>query len=1113
MSKLRLPAVALALVPAVVGSIQVGPTPAPAAPPEEAYRANNRGVGLLEQYSFPEAVAELKKAVALAPDYAQARINLAIAQLHEPDVAAAKASAIEAGKLAPDSPQPPYLLALIARAEGNGEEAERYLRRVRALDPNDPGVNVNLGQVLLQERRYDEAIDVLEAASRAEPFNISAVYGLGTALLRSGKTEQGTAVMARFEKLRDSPYKTEFGRNYLEQGRYGEAVASTGAEAELVDTRAPDLTFQVDEAAFPAPLQHFEQGSLRLIGFDWDGDADVDLLIATGDAVRLLRNDNGRFVDATEGASLSGRRARAAVAGDIDNDEHTDLLLLGPLALLHGDGTRFSDVTVASRLPADSPASVAALADFDHDGDLDVVLGAASESAGTRLLRNNGDGTFSDVTEEARFGQPGAVAAIVPSDFDNRRDLDFFVARRDGPPLLLMNRRDGTFEDAAAAWRLPAAPARAVAAGDVNKDTYTDLLTVGTEAPLRLLLSDGHGGFDAKPLAAAQPGIRSAELVDVDSDGLLDIVAAGQAGLSLLRNVGSGWAELGAHAIPQGRPALDGILAFDADADGDPDLVAAGADGSLRLIRNDGGNRNRSLRVVLAGRASNAQGIGAKLELRAGSLRQKLESYATTPAVAPADLVFGLGQRQAADALRILWPSGIVQTEIGLPAAEAGGLRAALTFAELDRKPSSCPFLYAWNGRRFEFVTDFLGAGEMGYWLAPGVRNEPDPLEYVRIAPGQLEPRDGRYELRATNELEEVLYLDRMELLALAHPADVEVHPAEGMTHAPRPFELFAARDLRTPRAIDDAGRDWTDSVAHIDRRFAEGFGLLPIRGYAEPHALTLDLSGIPPTHTLLLLTGWTDYAFSSDNVAAHQRGLSLEPPVIEARGEHGAWRTVLADVGIPVGRPQTIVWDLKDLSASRTLRLRTNMRIYWDRIALAAPAAGALQPVPVPRVRAALEERGFSAEVSVDGREPYTYDYERVSWPSPWKLMPGRYTRTGDVSSLIARTDDLYVVARPGDVVSVAFDARRLGATPAGWVRTFLLVGDGFSKEMDIHSASPDVVAPLPFHGMEAYPYPPEAASARLRRNSEAQQRYDARRIERSLWPLELAAAPAPGK
>ena len=166
------------LVPVLLGFIQASPPAAPAAAPEEAYRANNRGVGLLEQYRFADAVVELQKAVTLAPQYAQARVNLAIAQLYVPDLAAARKAAVEASALAPRSPQPPFVLGLIARAEGNTDEALREFGRVRALDPDDVGTNVQLGQVLLEARRYDEAIQVLEAASRADMLVIEGVMGL-----------------------------------------------------------------------------------------------------------------------------------------------------------------------------------------------------------------------------------------------------------------------------------------------------------------------------------------------------------------------------------------------------------------------------------------------------------------------------------------------------------------------------------------------------------------------------------------------------------------------------------------------------------------------------------------------------------------------------------------------------------------------------------------------------------------------------------------------------------------------------------------------------------------------------------------------------------------------
>lgn len=235
------------------------------------------------------------------------------------------------------------------------------------------------------------------------------------------------------------------------------------------------------------------------------------------------------------------------------------------------------------------------------------------------------------------------------------------------------------------------------------------------------------------------------------------------------------------------------------------------------------------------------------------------------------------------------------------------------------------------------------------------------------------------------------------------------------------------------------------------------------------------------PRRTLLLLTGWTDYAFSSDNVAAHQRGLALRPPSLQVKDRAGRWRTVVESMGFPVGRPQTVTVDLtgKFLSASREVRIVTNMRVYWDQI-LVDDAGADSSSLRVERLEAAaadLRERGFSAQVTPDGREPFDYDYARVSAESPWKVFTGRYTRLGDVRALVAATDDMFVVSRPGDEVALSFDARSLAPLPRGWARTFLLYTDGYSKEMDINSASPHELAPLPFHAMRGYPYaPPDA-------------------------------------
>ncbi len=1126
---------ASASVPAHAASVS---TPAAfAAEREAAWRENNVGVALLEQFRFKEAAEAFGRALAKEPSLLAARINLALAHLYVPDIAAAKQAAREALAMAPQAPQPNYVLGLIARTEGHAEEAVPYLEQVLAQDPRDLGANVTLGQVFLQTREFEKAVERFRVATASEPYNVSAAYNLGVALMRAGRSEEALPAMKRFQTLRDSAYKSALGSNYLEQGRYAEALASTGAE--VVDEKTPELSFVAKAVADlrpraaapawgvarrPAELaQTLPRPAVVLA--DLDGDGALDAVVAGLPSLRVLRNEQGRLLDVTGKAGLAGVPGLAAVAGDYDNDGRPDLLVLKPgaLALFHNEGAgRFADVTSAAQIPAYAfLAATAAFVDIDHDGDLDAFVAGLADLAATPgaaafpsgfapapslLLQNNGNGTFTDITAPARLAGPGHALAVIPTDFDNRRDVDLFVLRED-VPVLLKNMRDGSFRDVAADLGLAAqGPFASAAAGDVNKDGFTDFFLGGPVS--WLALSDGRGAFVVTRAPEPAAGASAAAFVDYDSDGVLDLLVATGAGPRLLRNLGTTWSDVTAATFTLASGGLEGaaLAVGDLDGDGDPDALLAGA-ARVVAFSNDGSARNRSLALQLVGRVTNRGGVGAKVEVRAGSLRQKLETSAAVPMAAPADVFVGLGPREAADAVRVIWVSGIVQTEIGTGAATAAGRRATLVISELDRKPSSCPYLYAWDGSHFAFVTDFLGAGEMGYYHAPGVRSVPDPVEYVRLAPGQLVPREGRYELRVTNELEEVLYLDRVRLLAIDHPSDVLVLPDEGMTEPPKPFRLFAARDPRVPKASDSAGHDLSARLARRDRVFADDLPLERIRGYAKPHALTLDLSALPPAHTLLLLTGWTDYAFSSDNVAAHQAGLAALPPRLEAEQADGTWTTVIEQVGIPVGRPQTIVVDLAGkLGPSRRVRVATTLRVYWDQAVVAAPQPGlALEPRALEPASAVLAERGFSAETSPDGREPWSYDYAHVSALSPWKTLPGRYTRLGDVRPLVSATDDGFVVAKPGDEIALAFEA--LPQPKPGFARTFLLASDGFSKEMDINSASPDVVLPLPYHGMRSYPYAEADAPAHVRRAGEQAEAWNTRIVARPIVPIELYA------
>ena len=1144
---------------------------------EAAYRANNLGVALLEQFKHAEGAEQFRRALKLDPQLALAHINLAVALYNVPDADAAARAAADALAHAPGAPQPLYIQALIARSRNQTDEAVASFRRVLEIDPRDTGANVNLGQLYAQQRNYAEAERAFRVALDSEPYNNTALYGLANVLLRSNQREEGQRLLQQFQVLRQTGAGTSIGTNYLEQGRYAEAVTSTGAEAGLVDQNVPQVTFtDATTSVLPAPARsaagganagatptrgggkgktatrsngggrvksnpqpgqkaEFAKAFGATVLFDYDGDGDLDLYDGAPGGQRLYRNDGGKFLDVTASAGAfavpSAKTATGAVAGDYDNDTRPDLFVLrldGRHQLYHNDGDgKFSDATQTANISTLAcPVSFsAAFADVDHDGDLDIFIVGYALASSTQanvnnlLLRNNGDGKFTDITATAKVaGRKLNGWAVVPTDYDNRRDVDLLVLYLQGSPALYRNLRDGSFEDVAADAGLEVKGSLVcAAAGDVNKDGFTDFFFGRIDAPGLFVLSNGRGGFKATPASDATRDARAAQFLDYDNDGLLDLLLLTEGGMRVWRNAGQSWADVSNRAVAitlrpdaslQGKDNLPALVTGDVDGDGDTDFFMRDAAGRLRFGRNDGGNRNRSLRVRLAGRVSNRSGVEAKVEMRAGSLWQKLEVYAASPAPAPADLVFGLGRRESADAVRVLWPSGTVQSETEFPAA-AGGVvgerqkgepnvaatnatkNATLTVTELDRKPSSCPYLFAWNGERFEFVTDFMGGGELGYWVAPGVRAAPDPDEYVRIRGDALRPRDGRYELRVTNELEEVLFLDKLQLVAVSHPEGVEVYPGEGLgSPLASEFRLFAARDARPPaRAVDEHGHDVRARIAELDRSYPDDFALEPLRGYAAEHTLTLDLdegerasasarkgsAGRAKEPTRLLLTGWTDYAFSSDNIAAAQRGRSLRPPALQVKDASGRWCTIYESIGVPVGRPQTVVVDLtgKFLSRHREVRIVTNMRIYWDQILVDTSDT----PAPTELTRLAplgadLRWRGFSAQASPDGREPYLYDYARVASVSPWKVFTGRYTREGDVRELVRSLDDMFVVSRPGDELSLSFDATALAPLPRGWTRTFLLYTHGYSKEMDINSASPEQVAPLPFRRMSEYPY-----------------------------------------
>jgi hypothetical protein len=384
-----------------------------------------------------------------------------------------------------------------------------------------------------------------------------------------------------------------------------------------------------------------------------------------------------------------------------------------------------------------------------------------------------------------------------------------------------------------------------------------------------------------------------------------------------------------------------------------------------------------------------------------------------------------------------------------------------------------------------------------------------DHDEYIWIPGDTLRARDGLLDIRITEELGEVTYLDKLRLIAVDHPQSLELYSNDKWKAPPYPeFRLFGTTQrLHPTKALDHKGVDVTQRVLRRDRVYADTFART-LRNTAETHSLTLDFSGAPSAGTFLVLHGWVDWADGSTFLERSQtKGAALFPPYLQMRDAQGRWQTVIEDMGIPSGKTKTIAVDLsgKWLSSSRELRIVTNLCVFWDEVFLGVEyGKPEYRLSDLTTVSAELDYHGFSLpEIHPERRQPENFLYHTTTVQAPWNPTPGLYTRYGDVAPLLTEADDQYVILGSGDEIRLRYDATSAPPLPQGWTRDYLLYFDGWAKDADANTAYSQTVEPLPFHGMSRYPYPATERFPDTPAHRQWRERYNTRPALRWLRPL----------
>jgi len=1034
----------------------------------------NWGVLALRQGNFDVAAQRLGRAQKLAPQNDQIHYLLGVLESKRGNPSQAIVELRKTVEINPHNLRALYLLAqeVERQRDPNGEvEFQQLLEKILAEQPGNPAVLLELGRVAAKRgeaQMLHSVVTQLGVRAQAWPPEVQTQW---TALQTAAAAPDPRGAALRIAFLRNSLMRVPEFRRSL-------AVIQPAAGSEALPFShfllLPTPTF----APPPADLSiNFQTKPWAVDGNSWSW---IGAMPLGGAGAPVVTVANSRTVKLATGAEFpfpggaGPLQPESILPVDFNYDFKMDLVLAGERGvrfLRQESPTSFTDVTAQTKLP---PALLNAgytgawAIDVEADGDMDILL--ATPQGAPVVLRNNGDGTFAEMHP---FPAISGLRGFAWVDLDADGNPDAAMIDESGSLHFFHNQRGGVFRELALPANLP--HVKAVTVADVMTGGTLALVAVEDTGALVAITRTEAGEWNIAALGNAPHLAREVRLhaADLDNNGVMDLLItpvaldAGDSPGAWLW-MGNGQQKFTSLPQPVGPPRVFDIA--DVDGDGRLDLLGLSAAGQPRQSLNLGSKKYQwqilrpRARQATGDQRINSFGIGGEMELRAGLLVQK------QPITAP-QLHFGLGEQSSTDVVRILWPNGMENAEFALKADQE-----VLTEQRLK---GSCPFLFAWNGTQISFVKDAVPWGSaIGLQIdSVGSPRIAATEEWYKIGRDQLVPHEGYYDLRLTGELWETYYYDYLKLMVVDHPAGTEIFTDERFVVPPVKLAITAvAPPHPIARAVDDRGADVTETVSKLDGRYLDTFGRGQYQGLTRDHFVEVDLgSDVPRSGPLWLIAkGWVHPTDSSVNVAISQghhqkaRALSLEVP-----DGRGGWRTAQANLGFPAGRKKTCLINLENAflpGAPRKLRLRTNLEVYWDSIEWAQGLPDAtLKVTRLEPSLADLHYRGYSVVHQANAGSPELPDYNQIAASKQiWRDLEGYYTRYGDVRELLAGTDDRYVIMNAGDEITLHFAEQP--PPPAGWVRDYVVAGDGWIKDGDYNSTFSRTVQPLPYHAKDEY-------------------------------------------
>ncbi|MDG1455157.1 MAG: FG-GAP-like repeat-containing protein, partial [Planctomycetota bacterium] len=898
----------------------------PAAKSPDLRALHLEGHALISQHRFTDAEKVLNSLVSKAPNSFVPLFNLGVCQLNQAEKGVDKAiiNFEKARKIQPSHPGVPYNLGIIHRFKGKEEAALAEFKAALEIAPRDPDCNYQVAIGLLRTGQSEQSLPFFEMAVELDPTIRGAWNNLQLMWRRSGRIEEANQALATFKALEKSGQGRSHSTKYTEQGKLSEAIRDWA-----------DPTLQITAVDFPS-TKDFDVERIDL-GPQGDPKSPMALVDSDLDCIPSLwiAGPKGLSIDlrspshsTTPMPALDG--VRTFCVGDVDEDGLIDLVIAQQdrVKVLKGDG---SNAPAFTEVICEFPGSFVSLllADIDMESDLDLLLVGADGSLSLAL--NEGKMFRPIVESPALPAVQGVREVIAVRDLDEDRDLDLLLLTEDGLSWI----------SGAPEWKFTLAPKdRPLFTGslntngvihmaqlaDVDGDLREDLLIIERDQAGVFSYLKRQGNFQSlagEPLFALPynseemmpaTGYVGTHPCDLNNDGWLDLVASMDVGGGYKSGLGFDTTNMKNPKFPESSSGKI-VVSGDIDGDGDTDLVTFQKQGELNAEGNLDRTKphffmldlHRSLftqenpsahffRAHLGGRRdgddrrTNLLGFGTRVELRSQGLTTVRYQNGSQGHQARGfqPLIIAIGQRDAIDSVTLNWPDGVLQAELNVPTDSCQEIE------EVQRKASSCPVLFTFGNGRWNFITDFMGGGGLGFWIGPGEFAPSEPTEVVRIKPDLIEPIDGVVRLSVMEPMQEICYTDRLSLIAVDHPPAQECYPEEyfpvrGAPPSGEPLLIEKSKRTFPTHVYDLEGPVELSKVLESDRVYAGPRSLIPEWvGYCSPQEWIFEFTDLQiedmNQRIALFLDGWVEYPYSRVNFAAWQGQQRLSAPTISWR-------------------------------------------------------------------------------------------------------------------------------------------------------------------------------------------------------------------------------------